>query len=110
MLPKWFDTWNNANPTDVFKPAILVGSVGGAVFVAAMLVSFGQPFATTSIQTGPPGIGMVVSAFPGDLLDTSVEEYYTEPPYPPEEGEPLAGRSTRTSRSWPTCPKATSCG
>jgi photosynthetic reaction center cytochrome c subunit len=53
MFPKWFDKWNSDNPTNIFGPAIAVGVAGGAVFVAAMIVAWGQPFATTSQQTGP---------------------------------------------------------
>lgn len=58
MLPKWFDVWNRKNPTNIFGPAILIGVMGGAVFVVAMLVAFGQPYATASVQTGPRGTGM----------------------------------------------------
>ncbi len=63
MFPKWFDKWNIENPKDIYRPAILVGAVGGAVFVVAMLVSWGQPFATASVQTGPRGTGMDVTKF-----------------------------------------------
>ena len=37
MLPKWFDKWNADNPTNVFGPAILVGVLGGAIFVFLLL-------------------------------------------------------------------------
>jgi hypothetical protein len=53
MFPKWFDKWNSENPTNIFGPAIAVGVAGGAVFVAAMIVAWGQPFATTSHADGP---------------------------------------------------------
>jgi photosynthetic reaction center cytochrome c subunit len=89
MFPRWFDDWNKRNPTDIYAPAILVGVGAGAAVVAALLVSWGQPFATESLQTGPRGIGMVVTKF--DLAKPVPEDYYTEPPYIPEEGEPLAG-------------------
>jgi photosynthetic reaction center cytochrome c subunit len=91
MFPKWFTDWNNSNPTDIFKPAVLIGTIGGAVVVAALLVSWGQPFATQSTQTGPRGIGMDVVSFASRLPDPDVLEYYTEEPYPIEPGEPLAG-------------------
>ncbi|PTX57966.1 photosynthetic reaction center cytochrome c subunit [Litoreibacter ponti] len=92
MLPKWFNDWNEKNPTNVFGPGIIVGVVGGAVFVAAMIVAWGQPFATTSLQTGPRGTGMSVPEFKSDLLtpDPTIEEYYTDTPIVPEGGEPLA--------------------
>jgi photosynthetic reaction center cytochrome c subunit len=91
MFPRWFDDWNKRNPTDIYAPAILVGVGGGAAVVAALLVSWGQPFATESIQTGPRGIGMVVTDFVDRQDDPTVADYYTEPPYAPLEGEPLAG-------------------
>jgi photosynthetic reaction center cytochrome c subunit len=92
MLPKWFNDWNRDNPTNIFGPAILVGALGGAVFVAILLVTWGQPFATASMQTGPRGTGMVVPEFKAALAtpDPTIEEYYTEEPYVPEGGEPLA--------------------
>ncbi|MEM8851617.1 MAG: photosynthetic reaction center cytochrome PufC [Pseudomonadota bacterium] len=90
MLPKWFNDWNNARPVDIFGPAILIGAIGGAVVVAALLVAYGQPFATTSIQTGPRGIGMEVVKFANRAPDPTIADYYTEEPYPREEGEPLA--------------------
>ena len=43
MLPNWFNKWNRENPKDVFGPGILVGALGGAVFVAIMIVAWGQP-------------------------------------------------------------------
>jgi len=93
MLPKWFNDWNRENPTDIFGPAILVGALGGAVFVAILLVTWGQPFATASMQTGPRGTGMSVPEFKAALAtpDPTIEEYYTEEPYVPEPGEELAG-------------------
>ena len=91
MLPKWFNDWNNSNPVDIFKPAILIGTIGGAVVAAAMIVNWGQPYQLATVQTGPPGIGMVVVDRADAPLDPTLAEYYTEPPYPPEAGEPLAG-------------------
>jgi len=93
MLPKWFDDWNFKNPTNVFGPAILVGAAGGAVFVAAMLVAFGQPFATQSQQTGPRGTGMSVPEFTMDLAagDPTVAGFFTSEPVVPRPGDQLAG-------------------
>jgi len=93
MLPKWFKDWNTANPTNIFGPAIVVGGVGGAVFVTALLVSWGQPFATDGMQTGPRGTGMHVQEFEIDLAtpDPTIANYYDEEPWIPEEGEELAG-------------------
>ncbi|MFY9212997.1 MAG: photosynthetic reaction center cytochrome PufC [Aestuariivita sp.] len=92
MLPKWFDKWNRENPTDIFGPAILVGALGGAVFVAILLVTWGQPFATNSMQTGPRGTGMSVPEFSAALAkpDPTIENYFTAEPFVPEGGEALA--------------------
>ena len=93
MIPKWFGSWNNANPVDIYAPAVLVGAGLAGVLVAAVAVSWLDegPVLVESVQTGPPGIGMAVVYRPGDQTDGSVEDYYSEEPYPPEEGEPLAG-------------------
>ncbi|PWG15812.1 photosynthetic reaction center cytochrome PufC [Salibaculum griseiflavum] len=93
MFPKWFDKWNRDNPTNVYGPGILVGVLGGAVFVAIMLVTLGQPHATASLQTGPRGTGMSVTEFQADLAtpDPDIALIFEDPPFPPEPGEPLAG-------------------
>lgn len=93
MLPKWFTKWNESNPTNIYGPAILVGGVGGAVVVAALLVSWGQPYATDSLQTGPRGTGMSVPEFQSVLAtpDPDIEAILDEEPYVPEGDEPLAG-------------------
>ena len=92
MLPKWFDEWNKANPTNIFGPAILIGVLGGAVFAAIMLILYFEPIQTTSMQTGPRGTGMHVPEFNlvRDKADPTIEDYYTEEPYVPETGEELA--------------------
>ena len=92
MLPKWFSEWNKTNPTNVFGPAIIIGVVGSAVFAAALIVTWGQPFATKSMQTGPRGTGMSVPEFVAEIeaADPTIEDYYTEEPYVPEGGEALA--------------------
>lgn len=92
MLPKWFNEWNRANPTNVFGPAIAVGIVGSAVFVAALVVTWGNPLQTESMQTGPRGTGMSVPEYNVARLapDPTIEAYYTEEPYIPEGGEDLA--------------------
>lgn len=93
MFPKWFDNWNSENPTNIFGPAIAVGIAGSAVFVAAMIVAWGQPFATESQQTGPRGTGMHVQEFASHLAagDPTVIDYFQDEPFYPEEGEELAG-------------------
>ena len=93
MLPKWFNKWNQDNPTNIFGPAILIGALGGAVFVAVMLVAWGNPAQTASLQTGPRGTGMSVPEFVTQVTqpDPTIEAFYTEPPYVPEGGEARAG-------------------
>ena len=92
MLPMWFNKWNRNHPTDVFGPGILIGVLGAAVIIAALLVAWGQPFATVSMQTGPRGTGMEVVEFEFEVTrpDPTIEDYYTEEPYIPTAGEPLA--------------------
>ncbi len=92
MLPKWFTNWNKENPTNVFGPGIIVGVVGGAVFVAAMIVAWGQPFATASTQTGPRGTGMSIPEFKSALAegDPTIGTFITSDPIPPQPGDQLA--------------------
>lgn len=52
MLPNWFNKWNRENPKDVFGPGILVGALGGAVFVAIMIVAWGNPTPRTVCKPG----------------------------------------------------------
>jgi photosynthetic reaction center cytochrome c subunit len=79
MFPKWFNTWNRDNPTNIYGPAILVGAAGLAVTVAAFVVVVGQPYATDSLQTGPRGTGMSVPEFESDLseADPTIAGYLT---------------------------------
>lgn len=93
MFPKWFTDWNAKNPTNIYGPAVVIGALGSAVFAAALLVTFGQPFATDSVQTGPRGTGMSVATFVSEANtpDPTIEDYYTDEPFIPEEGEELAG-------------------
>jgi photosynthetic reaction center cytochrome c subunit len=97
MFPKWFDKWNRDNPTNVFGPAVAISAVGGAVFVAALLVTWGQPYATESLQTGPRGTGMSVPEFKLDLAkpDPSIESFLasTSAPVVPQGGEQTAGEA-----------------
>lgn len=97
MFPKWFDKWNRQNPTNIYGPAIGIGVIGGAVFVAAVLVTWGQPYATESLQTGPRGTGMSVPEFKLDLAkpDPSIETFLasTSSPVVPQGGEQTAGEA-----------------
>ncbi|WP_135506134.1 photosynthetic reaction center cytochrome PufC [Roseovarius aestuariivivens] len=93
MFPKWFNKWNADNPTNIYGPAIAVGVVGAAVFVAALLVAAGQPYATDSLQTGPRGTGMSVPKFEANLAvpDPDIELLIEDEPIIPEAGEEKAG-------------------
>ncbi len=97
MFPKWFDKWNRENPRDIYRPAIVIGVAGGAVFAAAVLVAGGQPFATDSMQTGPRGTGMSVPEFKVDLAeaDPDIERFLasTSEPVMPEGDEETAGEA-----------------
>lgn len=92
MLPKWYDKWVTDNPKDIYGPAILIGVLGGAVLVAALLVSFGRPFAVAAVQTGPAGTGMSVTKFVADTEtpDPTVAAYTSAAPIPPQPGDPRA--------------------
>ena len=89
----WFPKWNRENPTDIYGPAILVGAGVGAIFVAAIIITWGNPAQTMSVQTGPAGTGMSVTKFEFERkrVDPTIAEYYTEEAYVPEGGEALAG-------------------
>jgi photosynthetic reaction center cytochrome c subunit len=89
MFPKWFNDWNRENPTNLAGPAILAGAAGSAVVLATLLLNWGNPFNDEYDQTGPRGIGMQIPALDAKA-DPTIDDYYTEAPYPPEEGEPLA--------------------
>ncbi|MEY8843146.1 photosynthetic reaction center cytochrome PufC [Cribrihabitans sp. XS_ASV171] len=97
MLPRWFNKWNRDNPTDIERPAILIGVVGAAVIVVVALVMWGQPYATASLQTGPRGTGMSVPEFDADRLlpDPGIEIFAatTSAPVVPGGGEQLAGEA-----------------
>jgi photosynthetic reaction center cytochrome c subunit len=92
MLPKWYDKWNKENPVDIYGPVIFVGTIGAAVFVAAALVSLGQPYNSESLQTGPRGTGMSVPEFDSDRFtpDPTIEGYVRSDPIPPQGGEQMA--------------------
>ncbi|MEM9550649.1 MAG: photosynthetic reaction center cytochrome PufC [Pseudomonadota bacterium] len=92
MLPKWFNDWNRENPTDIYGPAIIVGTAVGAVLVAALIVTWGQPFATDSLQTGPRGTGMSVPEFDTERKapDPTIADYASSDPVVPESGAALA--------------------
>ena len=72
MLPKWYNEWNAKNPVDYIKPIVGFGILGGVVFCVIALLSLGQPFATSSLQTGPRGNGMSVTKFNAALAITIV--------------------------------------
>ena len=89
---KWFPKWNRDNPTDIETPAVIIGGIGGAVIVAAVVVAWGYPFATVSDQTGPAGTGMSVVEFKSAraAVDPDIDNYHTEEPFNPVAGEALA--------------------
>ena len=92
MFPKWFDKWNADNPTNIFGPAILIGAIGGAVFAAALIVTWGNPAQTASLQTGPRGTGMSVPEFNAMRFepDPDLDKLVTFDPIIPAPGDPLA--------------------
>lgn len=95
MFPKWFDKWNRENPKDIYGPAIAIGVIGAAVFAAAVVVTWGQPYATDSLQTGPRGTGMSRPEFKADLArpDPTIATFLasSSAPVVPKGGEQTAG-------------------
>lgn len=90
----WYSKWVAENPKDPLGPAYIIGVIGSAVLVAALIVIWGNPAPTETTQTGPRGTGMSVVQFEGaqeSLIADSTAFYYTEDPYERMEGEPLAG-------------------
>ncbi len=90
---KWFTKWNREHPKDIFGPAYVVGAIGGAVVVATLIVTWGYPWSTFSVQTGPRGTGMAVVKYADrpERVDASVAAFYTDPAVVPVGGETLAG-------------------
>ena len=93
IIPEWFDEWTAKNPVgNIYKPAIKVGVAGGIAFAVIMAVTWGNPIPNESLQTGPRGTGMSVTKTVDTLStpDPTIAEYFGDPPYEIEEGEPLA--------------------
>lgn len=92
-IPDWFTSWSEKNPKDIYGPAILVGAVGSAVFVAAAIIVVGYPAPTVSTQTGPRGTGMSITEFARTAArpDPTIEGFTTSSPVPPQPGDPRAG-------------------
>ncbi len=88
---KWFSKWNRDNPTNIFGPAYVVGAVGGAVVVAALVVTWGirrileRPDRATRHRHG----GHQVRERPG-RSDPDAAAFYTQPAIAPAGGLGLA--------------------
>ncbi len=90
--PDWYESWAKANPIKSSGPLVLVGTVGVALIVAVGIVLLGNPYQTSTVQTGPRGIALgVIKIDASRTKDPTIEDYYTEEPWLPEEDEPLAG-------------------
>lgn len=93
-LPDWYNRWKNDNPVtmgSLYGP-ILLFLVGFSAWIFAIAImvwySWADPETT---QTGPRGAGMGVPSLAGlEQADPSIDAYYTEEAYPPEEDEELA--------------------
>ncbi len=79
-------------PDEHLGPAYLVGAIGGAVVVAALVVTWGYPANTSSVQTGPRGTGMEVIKFASDraAADPDAAAFYTAARLLRRRGEALA--------------------
>lgn len=94
-LPDWYDRWKKDNPItmgSLMGPIILFGA-GFAAWIGAIGIMIWYSWADPqTLQTGPRGAGMGVPSLAGlEQVDPSIENYFTEEAYPPEEGEELAG-------------------
>lgn len=89
---KWWPKWSRENPTQLYRPAILMGTVGVAIFVAVFFITWGNPAQTSTVQTGPRGAGMGVVKLISErnAVDPTIESYVTEAAYVPEDGDELA--------------------
>ena len=111
MIGDWFWKWSKENPKNIYGPGILIGAIGGAVFVGAMIVTWGQPYETTTQQTGPRGTAMGVVKFTSDIEagNPSVASYAeTIAAAAASEAEvvdsPVSDELTRAMREWTGIP------
>jgi photosynthetic reaction center cytochrome c subunit len=88
----WFPKWNKDNPKDMFGPAIVLGAGMGAIVVAVLVIAWGNPWQTQSIQTGPRGTAMLVTKPVSEATtpDPTLADYLSFDPEPPEPGAVLA--------------------
>lgn len=93
-LPDWYDRWKNDNPVtlgSLYGPLLLfLVGFSACLFAIGIMVwySWAEP---ETVQTGPRGAGMGVPALTGlESPDPTIDDFYTEEFYPPEEDETLA--------------------
>ena len=90
--PKWYADWSAENPASPIGPYLLIAALGTAMIIAVGIIILGNPYQTSTVQTGPRGTAMgVVKIDALNLPDPSIDDYYTEEVYIPEGGEELAG-------------------
>lgn len=90
--PSWYKEWAESNPTRSVGPYVIFAALGTAIIVAVGVVTLGNPWQTSTVQTGPRGTAMgVVKIDAHRIADPTLEDYYTEEAYVPEGGEELAG-------------------
>lgn len=90
--PDWYEDWAAANPKQGLGGYWVLLALVGALITGFYIAILGNPYPTTTVQTGPRGTAMgVVKMDQGRLPDPSLEDYYTEEAYVPEGGEELAG-------------------
>ena len=90
-LPDWYDRWKKENPVSFMGPLILFGA-GFFAWICAIGVMIWYSWADpVSLQTGPRGSGMSVPELAALAHpDATIDDYYTEDAYPPEDGDDLA--------------------
>jgi photosynthetic reaction center cytochrome c subunit len=89
--PDWFQAWSDANPSQPMGPYWIIGALLTGTIIAVGIILLGNPYQTSTVQTGPRGTAMgVVKIDAYRIADPSIEDYLTEEPYVPEGGELLA--------------------
>ena len=93
-LPDWYDRWKKENPVtmgSLYGPLLLLG-VGFSAWIFAIGIMIWYNWAEPeTMQTGPRGAGMGVASLGlSTVSDPTIEAYYTEEAYVPEQGEELA--------------------
>jgi photosynthetic reaction center cytochrome c subunit len=77
--PDWFQAWSDANPSQPMGPYWIIGALLTGTIIAVGIILLGNPYQTSTVQTGPRGTAMgVVKIDAYRIADPSIEDYLTE--------------------------------